>query len=472
MTTNQIGEFLAVLRKSKGFTQQEVAEHLGVSNKTISSWETGSSCPDISMLPVLAELYEVSCDEIVRGKRLPTGEKEKTAHTKREKAVERFLQKQKTDLTVLYWVSCGLTALGILFTSLIGFAALESLIGFFTGLIFLVCSIVTSAVGLRRIRFSLGTECISEKTDTFSLSLDKTVLFLVCINSAAFGFIFPHVFAPVHTGLSAEWIGINFACCAGCLFIAILIGIPVFLHHRKKILQTTDIEDAEPLRKEAHKKEQKANALARWRYKHILLMILLPIAVTAVVACGFGKFSKSVHTPPLTDTNLYRSWNYIDLDAILGPFLESEYTLVSEEQPQDESETGKYTVVYLFTDFPEEWRDYYTTEKTKEGTLVTIYKYRAEVENSNEFLEFYAYRPDFQGGLSLLSVEKDITPNFYRITMQIFPTLHEQKEQQKKLNLKDALSWCAFGVGVAGILSVCCSIPLYIKKERAFRRKL
>ena len=57
---SNIGEFLAILRKSKGMTQQEAANWLGVSNKTVSSWETGASCPDISMLPALAELYGVT----------------------------------------------------------------------------------------------------------------------------------------------------------------------------------------------------------------------------------------------------------------------------------------------------------------------------------------------------------------------------------------------------------------------------
>lgn len=40
---SSIGDFLAILRKSKGLTQQEVADRLGVSNKTVSSWETGVS---------------------------------------------------------------------------------------------------------------------------------------------------------------------------------------------------------------------------------------------------------------------------------------------------------------------------------------------------------------------------------------------------------------------------------------------
>ena len=70
MAKTTIGEFLAILRKSKGYTQQEAADRLGVSNKTVSSWETGASSPDISMLPAIAELYGVTCDELLRGRAL------------------------------------------------------------------------------------------------------------------------------------------------------------------------------------------------------------------------------------------------------------------------------------------------------------------------------------------------------------------------------------------------------------------
>ncbi len=43
MVRTSIGEFIAALRKAKGLTQMDVANHLGVSNKTVSSWETGVS---------------------------------------------------------------------------------------------------------------------------------------------------------------------------------------------------------------------------------------------------------------------------------------------------------------------------------------------------------------------------------------------------------------------------------------------
>lgn len=67
MTKRTIGEFLAARRKQAGLTQREVAERLGVSNKTLSGWESGRSYPDILILPALARLYGVTVDEILRG---------------------------------------------------------------------------------------------------------------------------------------------------------------------------------------------------------------------------------------------------------------------------------------------------------------------------------------------------------------------------------------------------------------------
>lgn len=69
MTKQTIGEFMATLRKANGYTQQEVAEKLNVSNRTLSSWETDRTLPDVLMLPAIADLYNVSVDELLRGER-------------------------------------------------------------------------------------------------------------------------------------------------------------------------------------------------------------------------------------------------------------------------------------------------------------------------------------------------------------------------------------------------------------------
>lgn len=67
MAKRTIGEFLAILRKSRGYTQQQAADLLGVSNRTVSAWETDRAYPDITILPEIAALYGTTADEIIRG---------------------------------------------------------------------------------------------------------------------------------------------------------------------------------------------------------------------------------------------------------------------------------------------------------------------------------------------------------------------------------------------------------------------
>ena len=66
-----MGEFLALLRKTNGFTQQDVADKLNISNRTLSSWETDRTTPDILLLPSIADLYGVTVDELLRCERQP-----------------------------------------------------------------------------------------------------------------------------------------------------------------------------------------------------------------------------------------------------------------------------------------------------------------------------------------------------------------------------------------------------------------
>ncbi len=65
----KVGAFLKDLRKEKGITQEQLAEKLGVSGRTISRWETGKNMPDISLLVEIAEFFDVSIPEIIKGER-------------------------------------------------------------------------------------------------------------------------------------------------------------------------------------------------------------------------------------------------------------------------------------------------------------------------------------------------------------------------------------------------------------------
>ena len=66
-----LGEKLAHYRKKNSLTQDDVAEALGVTPQAVSKWENDASCPDIMLLPRLAELYGTTVDELLSRESAP-----------------------------------------------------------------------------------------------------------------------------------------------------------------------------------------------------------------------------------------------------------------------------------------------------------------------------------------------------------------------------------------------------------------
>lgn len=77
----RIGAFLKMLRREKELTQEQLAERLNVSGRTVSRWETGSNMPDIGMLVEIAAFYGVSIPEIISGERKSENMDPKTKET-------------------------------------------------------------------------------------------------------------------------------------------------------------------------------------------------------------------------------------------------------------------------------------------------------------------------------------------------------------------------------------------------------
>jgi len=65
MFNEKVGAYIMILRKARKYTQQKLADKLGVSHQAVSNWERGESMPDISILPKLAELLGTSVDNIL-----------------------------------------------------------------------------------------------------------------------------------------------------------------------------------------------------------------------------------------------------------------------------------------------------------------------------------------------------------------------------------------------------------------------
>jgi transcriptional regulator with XRE-family HTH domain len=67
MNNEKMGQFISQLRKSKQMTQKDLAAKLNITDKAVSKWERGLSCPDISLLPSLADILDVTVNELLNG---------------------------------------------------------------------------------------------------------------------------------------------------------------------------------------------------------------------------------------------------------------------------------------------------------------------------------------------------------------------------------------------------------------------
>ena len=67
MDQDKIGKFIVELRKKKKMTQEELGNKIGVTDKTISRWETGKYMPDISLFKPLSEILDVSINDLMSG---------------------------------------------------------------------------------------------------------------------------------------------------------------------------------------------------------------------------------------------------------------------------------------------------------------------------------------------------------------------------------------------------------------------
>ena len=89
MKKDTFGNMVAVLRKQKGMTQLELAEKMGVTDKAVSKWERDLSFPDVSSIPKLAEILDVSVDELMQVK---TDAKEDTTKRKIDEIIDLALK--------------------------------------------------------------------------------------------------------------------------------------------------------------------------------------------------------------------------------------------------------------------------------------------------------------------------------------------------------------------------------------------
>lgn len=119
MDCKKVGLFIKELRKKKGWTQQNLADQISVSDKAVSKWERGIGCPDITLIGDLAEVLEVSISEILAGGYIKSATSEIMDTIATEAAMSYAGQARKSILIkmsiVVVLLTIALAAVSILF---------------------------------------------------------------------------------------------------------------------------------------------------------------------------------------------------------------------------------------------------------------------------------------------------------------------------------------------------------------------
>ena len=115
MEPKKMGQFIKTLRKERELTQEELAEALFVSGKTVSRWETGNQLPDLMMLQNVADFFAVDVRELINGERLPEEVREKSGLREKEtvRKMSEYSDTKEKKSTRRLWISFSLILLAI-----------------------------------------------------------------------------------------------------------------------------------------------------------------------------------------------------------------------------------------------------------------------------------------------------------------------------------------------------------------------
>ena len=210
MEKKTIGGFIAALRKANGMTQKELAERLNVSDTTVSRWERDDGAPDLATIPAIAEIFNVTCDELLRGERKSPAERTEVPEDtetspKGEKQRQRLLKTTLSHYQNLSYIAMGISVVGLIVALICNLAFLKAVLGFLCGSLFFVASIVCQAIFMNKAFQSVEDSGIDEvqlsnfkrKVIGFAeKSIGLTVFFI--------GFTFPLIMVDAYLGLGAD----------------------------------------------------------------------------------------------------------------------------------------------------------------------------------------------------------------------------------------------------------------------------
>jgi len=154
MERKSIGTFIAALRRANGMTQKDLAEKLSVSDKAVSRWERDESLPDLMLLPVIADIFHITVDELLRGERkmencngsTETKEDTEAEITRLKKQTKRILALQINRLRNRNCVALVVGAIGLMEAIVCNFAFAQGFVAFCIGFVCIAVAAILCAL--------------------------------------------------------------------------------------------------------------------------------------------------------------------------------------------------------------------------------------------------------------------------------------------------------------------------------------
>lgn len=187
------GEFLKSLRISKGLTQMELAEYLNISNKTVSKWENGLGIPEVSTLLILADFYDVSVDDILRGTKRTSKNPEKEANIS-----NYIVSKIKNNYINLLIVSIGIWLLSNVTIIVLGEMTTNSSLGMGVGVIIIVIGLIIQGININHLRLQVKEIDLKDKNNLLNLVFHTSYIFIyLSISTVIFAGLYDVGFSEV-----------------------------------------------------------------------------------------------------------------------------------------------------------------------------------------------------------------------------------------------------------------------------------
>lgn len=246
MERQTMGNFIAALRRAAGMTQREMAERLNVSDKAVSRWERDESAPDLSLLPLIADLFGITIDELVRGKRntddlhneMSRGVESPRSDERVRRGIQTIAGRELAKFRNRSLVAAGIGTAGMVVALLCNYCFNAAKLGFFLSLLLYGAAAMLETIFVQNYFASIGSRMSSADPvgamdggalDGYLLPYRRrgvrSALAVYTLAMGLFGATLPLSFAPSYTGLvlNGELICGSLLLCGACAALILLL---------------------------------------------------------------------------------------------------------------------------------------------------------------------------------------------------------------------------------------------------------